>query len=112
LRDFKTQYFHIMKLAYVLLITSCKLSKYFQAQQIKVHTSSTKGEALKNREGTRKIAKRVIEWSIYDIVNKPRTTTKAQVLSDFVVEWTEIQAPPKERELEYGTINFDGSLQL
>jgi ribonuclease HI len=26
--------------------------------------------------------------------------------------WTEIQAPPMERELEYWTINFDGSLQL
>jgi hypothetical protein len=34
------------------------------------------------------------------------------VLSDFVVEWTEIQTPPKEKELEYWTINFDGSLQL
>jgi ribonuclease HI len=29
-----------------------------------------------------------------------------------VVEWTEIQTPPKEREMEYWTINFDGSLQL
>jgi ribonuclease HI len=29
-----------------------------------------------------------------------------------VVEWIDIQAPPKERELEYWTINFDGSLQL
>jgi ribonuclease HI len=27
-------------------------------------------------------------------------------------KWTEIQTPPKERELEYWTINFDGSLQL
>jgi ribonuclease HI len=34
------------------------------------------------------------------------------VLSDFVAKWTEIQIPPKERELEYWTINFDGSLQL
>jgi hypothetical protein len=31
LSDSKTRYFHIMKLAYVLLITSCKLSHYFQA---------------------------------------------------------------------------------
>jgi ribonuclease HI len=29
-----------------------------------------------------------------------------------VVEWTETQTPPKERELEYWTINFNGSLQL
>jgi ribonuclease HI len=29
-----------------------------------------------------------------------------------VAEWTEIQTPPKEREQEYWTIIFDGSLQL
>jgi ribonuclease HI len=49
---------------------------------------------------------------MYDIVYKPRTTIKAQALSDFVAEWTEIQTPPKERELEFWTINFNGSLQL
>jgi hypothetical protein len=49
---------------------------------------------------------------MYDIVYKPRTAIKAQALSDFVAEWTEIQTPHKERELKYWTINFDGSLQL
>jgi hypothetical protein len=49
---------------------------------------------------------------MYDIVYKPRIAIKAQALSDFVDEWTETQTPPKERELEYWTINFDGSLQL
>jgi ribonuclease HI len=29
-----------------------------------------------------------------------------------MAEWTETQTPPKERELEYWTNNFDGSLQL
>jgi hypothetical protein len=37
---------------------------------------------------------------------------KAQALSDFMAEWIETQTPPKEREIEYWTINFDGSLQL
>jgi hypothetical protein len=53
----ETQYFHAMKLAYALLITSHNFSHYFQEQQIKVHTSSTMGEILNNREATRKIAK-------------------------------------------------------
>jgi hypothetical protein len=110
--DFKTQYFHIMKLAYALLITSRKLSHYFQTCQIEVHTSSTLGELMNNREATGKIAKWVTELSMYDIVYKPRTLMKAQALSDFVAEWTETQTPPKERELEYWTINFNGSLQL
>jgi hypothetical protein len=46
---------------------------------------------------------------MYDIVYKPRTTIKARALSDFMTEWTDIQTPPKEKELEYWTINFDGS---
>jgi hypothetical protein len=80
--------------------------------QIKIHTSSTLGKILNNREATRKIAKWSIELSMHDIVYKPRIAIKAQALSDFIVEWTKTQAPPKERELEYWTINFDGSLQL
>jgi hypothetical protein len=97
---------------YALLILSRKLSHYFQVHQIKVHTSSTLGKILNNREATRKIAKWTIELSMYDIDYKPWTTIKAQARSDFVTEWTETQTTPRERELEYWTINFDGSLQL
>jgi hypothetical protein len=77
-----------------------------------VHTSSTLGEIMKNREATRKIAKWAIELSMYDIVYKPRTAIKAQPLSDFMAEWTQTQTPLKDQELEYWTINFDRSLQL
>jgi hypothetical protein len=110
--DSKSRYFHIMKLTYALLIIARKLSHYFQVHQIEVHTSSTLGEILNNREATGKIAKWAIELSMYDIVYKPRMAIKAQALSNFVAEWIEIQTPPKEKELEYCTINFDGSLQL
>jgi ribonuclease HI len=112
LSDSKTWYFHIMKLAYALLITSHKLSHYFQAHQIEVRTSLTLGKILNNREAIRKIAKWALELSMYDIVNKPRTAIKAQALSNFMAEWKETQTPPKERELEYWTINFNDSLQL
>jgi hypothetical protein len=75
-----------MNLAYALLITSRKLSHYFQAHQIEVHTSSTLGEILNNREATKKITNWVVELSMYDIVYKPQTAIKAQTLSDFVTE--------------------------
>jgi hypothetical protein len=61
----------------------------------------TLGEILNNREATGKIAKWATELSKYDIVYKPRKVIKAQALSDFVTKWTEIQTPPKEREMEY-----------
>jgi hypothetical protein len=65
LSNSKTRYFHIMKLAYALLITSHKLSHYFQVHQIEVHTSSTLGEILNNSEATGKVAKWAIELSMY-----------------------------------------------
>jgi hypothetical protein len=104
LSDSKTRYFHIMKIAYELLITSHKLSHYFQVHHFEVPMSLTLGEILNN--------KWVIELFTYDIIYKLRTTIMAQALSDFVAEWTEFQTPPKERDLEYWTINFDWSLQL
>jgi ribonuclease HI len=70
------------------------------------------GEILNKREATMKITKWAIELFMYGIIYKPRTAIKAQTLSDFVAEWTKTQSPPKERELEYWTINFNGSLQL
>jgi hypothetical protein len=112
LSDPKTRYLHIMKLAYALLITSRKLSHYFQAHQIEVHTSSTLGEILNNREAPGKIAKWAIELSMYDIIYKPQMAIKAHALSNFMAEWTETKSLPKEREHEYWTINFDGTLQL
>jgi hypothetical protein len=54
--------------------------------QIEVHTSSTLGEILNNREATEKIAKWVIELSMYDIVYKPMIAIKAQAQSYFMVE--------------------------
>jgi hypothetical protein len=80
--------------------------------RIEVHTSSTVGEILNSKEATSKISKWAIELSMYDIVYKPRTEINAQALSDFVAEWTEIQTPPRKKELEYWTINFDGSVHL
>jgi hypothetical protein len=79
---------------------------------MEVHTSSTVGEILNNREATGKIAKWAIELSMYDIIYKPKTAIKAQVLSDFMAKWTETQTPHRERELEYLNINFNGSLQM
>jgi hypothetical protein len=97
---FISEVLSIMKLAYALLMTSHKLSHYFQAHQIEVHTSSTLGEKLNNGEATGKIAMWAIELSMYDIIYKLQTVIKAQALSDFVAELTETHTPSKERELE------------
>jgi hypothetical protein len=86
-----------MKLSYTLLITSHKLSHYFQTNQIEVHTSLMLGEILNNREATGKITKWVTELSMYDIIYNLRTTIKDQTLRNVVAERTETQTPPKDR---------------
>jgi hypothetical protein len=101
-----------MKQVYALLIMSPKLSHYFQEHQIEVNTSSMLGEILNNRETTGKITKSTNELSMYDIIYQPQMAIKAQAISNFVAEWTETQTAPKEKEMEYWTINFDRSLQL
>jgi hypothetical protein len=67
---------------------------------------------LNNRKATRKIAKWAIVLSMYNIVYELQKAIKAQALSDFMAEWMETQTLPKDKELEYWTINFDRSLQL
>lgn len=99
-------------MAYALLITSRKLVHYFQAHRIEEHTSSTLGNVLHNKDTTGRIVKWAIKLRVYDIVFKPRTTIKAQALSDFVANLTEIQIPSKSKPLDYWAVNFDGSLQL
>jgi hypothetical protein len=56
--------------------------------QTEVHTSLILGKILNNREAIKKIDKWAIELSMQDIAYKPRTTIKAQALSDFIDEWT------------------------
>ena len=46
----------------------------------------------------------------YDVKFVPRTTLKSQALADFIVEWTEVQAPTPEISHEYWTLYFDGSV--
>jgi hypothetical protein len=86
------------------LITSHKLSHYFQEHQIEVHTSSTLGEVLHNREAIGMIIKWAIKLAMYDTVFKPRITIKVQALSDFITEWTETKSPPSKKELECWTL--------
>jgi ribonuclease HI len=48
----------------------------------------------------------------YSIEFQGRTTIKSHALVDFIVEWTDLSAPPHQGPIEYWKMYFDGSLNI
>ena len=73
---------------FALIVASCKLRQYFQANPILVMMDQPIKKSMKKLEA----AKRMIQWAIklsqFDIEYHPRTAIKAQALADFIVEFT------------------------
>jgi hypothetical protein len=76
------------KIAYTVIMVSCKLRHYFKAHKVRVTLDRGLEELLRNPEVSARIAKWVVELSGYNITFEPRTTIKSQVLADFIVAWT------------------------
>ena len=51
------------------------------------------GDILRNKEANGRIIKWVVEIGTYSIDFKGRQMIKSQVLTDFIAEWTNMQAP-------------------
>ena len=76
------------KLILALVTVARKLCPYFQAQFIEVPTEYPMKQVLHKSETSERLMKWAIELSEFDIIYKPKTAIKGQVLADFVMEFT------------------------
>ena len=76
------------KLILALVTTAPKLRPYFQAHTIEIPTEYPMKQVLHKPETSGRLMKWAIELSEFDIIYKPKTAIKGQVLADFVMEFT------------------------
>jgi hypothetical protein len=97
------------KIAYAVVMASCKLRHYFEAFKVRVTSDRGLGELFRNPEASVQIAKWAAELSGYHITFEPRTTIKSQVLADFIVDWTGPITQPDALAEKVWTIHCDGA---
>ena len=78
----------IEKLAFALIIASRKLRHYFQAHIINVMIDHPLKKAMNKLEAAGRLIQWAVELSEFDIRYQPRNVVKAQVLADFILEFT------------------------
>ena len=103
------KYPRIEKIAFALIVASCKLRQYFQANPILVMTDQPTKKSINKPEAAGRMVQWAIELSQFDIEYHPRTAIKAQALVDFITEFTFPDKDSLTNEAERWTIQTDGS---
>src|SRR3954464_4123456 len=87
------RYPHYQKLLLVVIMTSRKVSHYFDEHPITIVSSAPLADILNTPRATGRVAEWNIDLSPRDLQFAHRRAIKAQVLPDFLVEWKEVQTP-------------------
>src|SRR4051812_8093930 len=103
------RYPHYQKLLYAIIMTSRKVSHFFDEHSITIVSRAPLADILNNPGATGRVAEWNIELSPRDLQFKHPTSIKAQVFPDFLVEWTEVQTPGPPDLSNSWTMFFDGS---
>ena len=113
LRGEEGRYPMMEKLAFALVTAYRKLRYYFQAHVINVLTDYPLKKAMNKLEAARGLIQWAIELSEFDVRYQPRNAIKAQVLMDFIVEFTPNQGEHDGvDEAQRWVVNVDGSSML
>ena len=86
LRDVETWYSKIEKMIYALITLARWLQSYFQAQYVVILIDQSLKSVLQWLDTSRWIAKWTIELSKFDVHYRSWSSSKAQVLADFIVK--------------------------
>src|SRR3954464_188195 len=103
------RYPHYQKLLLAIIMTSQKVSHYFDEHPITIVSSAPLADIPNNPGATGRVAEWNIELSPRDLKFKHPTAIKAQVLPDFLIEWIEVQTPGPPDLSNSWTMFFDGS---
>lgn len=88
LKDTEIRYPGIEQLTLALLVPAKRLRPYFQSHPIIVLTDHPLRFIMQRPETSKRLTKWSIELSEFDITYRPRPAIKAQVLADFISEFT------------------------
>ena len=99
----------IEKIAFALIMASRKLRQYFQASPILVMIDQPIRKSMNKPEAVGRMVQWAIKLSQFNIEYHPRTAIQAQVLADFIVEFTFPDEENLSPKAERWTIQIDGS---
>ncbi|KAK9078867.1 hypothetical protein SSX86_002925 [Deinandra increscens subsp. villosa] len=97
LTSVESRYSTLEKLVLALVHTTRRVTRFFHDHEVEVLTTFPLQQLLRRPELPGRLVKWAIELSTYDIVFKPRTSVKGQVIADFMAE------VPKGKEQEVRT---------
>ena len=113
LRGAEGRYPLMEKLAFALITASRKLRHYFQTHVIIVMIDHPLKKAMNKLEAAGRLIQWAIELSEFDIRYQPRNAIKAQVLADFIAEFTSSHDDLDEMEgNKTWVVHVDGSSTL
>jgi hypothetical protein len=108
LLETKARYPQIQKFLYAVVLARRKLRHYFEAHPVVVVSSFPLGEIIRNPDAAGRIAKWSVELMGETLAYAPRNAIKSQILTDFIVEWTDTQLLSLQIQDECWTLYFDG----
>ncbi|XP_077226453.1 uncharacterized protein LOC143859723 [Tasmannia lanceolata] len=108
IHDAEIRYQRVEKLAYALIMAARKLRPYFQAHTIKVIIDQPLRQVLHRPDTSGRLVKWAVELSEFDIRYMSRPAIKAQVLADFVAEFTIPQQITKSKIVQTPAVEKGG----